>query len=250
METQNSTVVNRSDLKINGSGNTSGGNFNDVIINGAGEIKGDVDCVNFKSNGTTSMSGNLISKTVKVNGTASVKGNMKSDDIKINGSADISGSVESDITRIHGSVNINGNISSEELQLRGGMRVSGDCNAEKFESSGGFSVLGLLNAGNISIKLQAPCKAKEIGGENICVRKGNDFALKKLINTLFPSWDLSKKLTADLIEGNNIELESTRAKIVRGDNITIGDDCEIDLVEYRKSYNHSDKSTVKENKKV
>ena len=240
----------RNDLKINGTGNTSGGSFNDVIINGVGEIKGDVECLNFKSNGTSNMNGNLKTKTLKVNGTSSVRGNVNSEDIKINGAADFNGFVESNFTKIHGSMNVTGNITSDELYLQGGMRISGDCNADKFESSGGFSVIGLLNADSINIKLHAPCKAKEIGGENITVKKGNDFSLKKLIKTFFPSWDLDRKLSAELIEGNDITLEATKAKVVRGNNITIGDDCEIELVEYKNSFNRSDKTSVKENKKL
>jgi len=252
MDKQNNGAAGsgRNDLKINGTGNASGGNFNDIIINGVGDIKGDVDCLNFKSNGTSSMNGNLKSNTIKVNGTASINGNVNSEDIKINGTADFSGAVEAKQTKIHGAMNVTGNISSDELNLHGGMRVSGDCSAETFNSSGGFSIVGLLSADNINIKLQAPCKAREIGGDKITVKLGNEFGLKKLIKSIFPSWDLNRKLSADIIEGNDIELESTKAKVVRGDNVLIGEGCEIELVEYKKSFTQSDKSTVKENKKL
>jgi hypothetical protein len=37
----------------------------------------------------------------------------------------------------------------------------------------------------------------------------------------------------DTIEGDDIYLEHTTAKVMRGDTVDIGDGCEIDLVEYR-----------------
>ncbi len=249
MEKQNESN-GRNDIKINGTGNISGGIYNDIVINGTGAIKGDVDCISFKTNGTSSMNGNLKSKALKVNGTTAVSGSVSSDEIKVTGAADFNGAVESVHTKINGAMNVTGNISSDELYLKGGMRISGDCNAETFESNGGFSVVGLLNADNINIRLNAPCRAKEIGGENISVKLGNDFSLRKLIKSIFPSWDLNQRLSAEVIEGNDIELESTKAKVVRGDNVLIGEGCEIDLVEYKKSFNQSGKSIVKENKKL
>ncbi len=248
MENQNNSN-GRNDIKINGTGNIGGGTYNDIIINGTGSIKGDVDCMSFKTNGTSSMTGNLKSKSLKVNGTTAISGAVKSEEIKVSGTADFNGAVESDLTKINGAMNVTGNISSDELYLKGGMRVSGDCSADTFDSNGGFSVVGLLNADNINIRLNGSCRAKEIGGNNITVKLG-DFSLRKLIKSIFPSWDLKQRLSAEVIEGNDIELESTKAKIVRGDNVIIGEGCEIDLVEYKKSYNVSEKSTVKENKKM
>jgi cytoskeletal protein CcmA (bactofilin family) len=249
MEKQHNSDA-RNDLKINGTGKISGGFYNDIVINGTGSIKGDVDCISFKTNGASSMSGNLKSKIIKVNGTTAITGAVSSGDIKVSGTTDFNGGVESNFTKINGAMNVTGNISSDELHLNGGMRVSGDCNAETFDSSGGFSVVGLLNADKINIRLNAPCRAKEIGGENITVKLGKDFSIRKLIKSIFPSWDLNQKLSVDVIEGNDIELEQTKAKIVRGDNVIIGEGCEIELVEYKKSFNQSEKSTVKENKKM
>ncbi|MFI5144671.1 MAG: polymer-forming cytoskeletal protein [Ignavibacteria bacterium] len=245
METQS-----RHDLKINGAGNTAGGKFNDVIINGVGDINGDVECINFKANGASSIIGNLNSKAAKINGSTSIRGDLTSDELKVNGSAEINGAIEVKESKINGEVKLNGNMKAESVELHGWMKISGDCNAESFVSSGGFSITGMLNADDIEIKLHGPCKAKEIGGEKISVKKGNEFTLKKIIKSIFTSWDLNGKLSADLIEGDDIELEATKAKIVRGKNVTIGSDCEIELVEYKNSFNQTSKDGVKENKKI
>ena len=240
----------RSDLKINGTGNTAGGKYNEVTVNGVGEINGDIECESFKTNGASTLNGNLTSKSLKVNGTSVIKGDIKTEEIKVNGSADIKGNIESKNSKVHGEVKITGNLNSDLLELHGGMEVKGNCNAETFNSSGGFTVAGLLNADNINIKLHGPCSAKEIGCEKITVKLGNDYAIKKIIRSIFRSWDMTGKLSADVIEADNIELEQTKAKIVRGNNVIIGEGCEIDLVEYKNNYQKTDHSTVKENKKI
>ena len=68
------------------------------------------------------------------------------------------------------------------------------------------------------------CSSDLIGGETIDVRLGKPWAFLPFFG--------DRNLTADTIEGDTIYLENTRAKVVRGANVTIGTDCSIDLVEY------------------
>ena len=58
----------------------------------------------------------------------------------------------------------------------------------------------------------------------------DNFFFKKVIDKMFNS---KGELTTELIEGDEIYLENTNAKIVRGNNITIGEGCNIGLIEYR-----------------
>ena len=123
METQS-----RHDLKINGAGNTAGGKFNDVIINGVGDINGDVDCINFKSNGASSIIGNLNSKATKINGSTSIRGELNSDELKVNGSAEINGTINVKESKVNGEVKLNGNMKADSVELHGWMKIAGDCN--------------------------------------------------------------------------------------------------------------------------
>ena len=50
---------NKANLKIFGSGNSSGGKYNTVSIMGEGQINGDVDCIKFKIKGEGTVEGNL-----------------------------------------------------------------------------------------------------------------------------------------------------------------------------------------------
>jgi hypothetical protein len=60
---------------------------------------------------------------------------------------------------------------------------------------------------------------------------------------------LSGCVEADTIEGDEIFLENTHARIVRGKKITIGEGCEIEMVEYSESLEVSPKARVKHQKK-
>jgi cytoskeletal protein CcmA (bactofilin family) len=240
----------RYDLIISGVGSSSGGVFNNVLINGKGKINGDVDCSDFTINGVGSVEGSVKTKTGKINGKGGIKGDLQSDEFKVDGHANIGGSIEVEKARFDGVVSINGCVTAETVENKGVITVNGDCNSEVFISKGAFTIGGLLNAGNIDVNLYAPCKAKEIGGEKIEINMGHSFNLRKLIKSIFPMLDINTGLYTETIEGDEIYLEYTKAKVVRGNNVTIGEGCEIELVEYKGRFEKCDKSVVIENKKL
>lgn len=49
-----------------------------------------------------------------------------------------------------------------------------------------------------------------------------------------------------LIEGDNIEIENTRAKVVRGKNIIVGKNCTIERIEYSGEFKVDEESLVEE----
>ncbi len=59
-----------------------------------------------------------------------------------------------------------------------------------------------------------------------------------------------KELTVDVIEGDDVYLENTMAKIVRGNNVTIGSGCKIELVEYKGSFKQDGGAEIGTNKKI
>jgi cytoskeletal protein CcmA (bactofilin family) len=240
----------KKDLKINGEGNTSGGEFSDIVINGAGKISGDVNCENFKCNGESKVLGSMSANTAKVNGSATITGNLKTNEMKILGHAKIKGNVESKETKINGQVEIDGSLSSDEIRIAGDARVNFDCSAESFDASGGFKIGGFLNADDVNIKLYGPCSVKEIGCSKITVKKGNAFNLRSFIKSIFPSFDSFGGLSVDVIEGDDINIENTKARIVRGNNVTVGAGCEIELIEYKSTIQKTDSAKVKEERKI
>jgi hypothetical protein len=59
-----------------------------------------------------------------------------------------------------------------------------------------------------------------------------------------------KELTVRIIEGDDIYLENTHAKVVRGNNIEIGPGCEIKLVEYKYSFKKDEMAEVGTHKNI
>jgi cytoskeletal protein CcmA (bactofilin family) len=222
--------VERHDLVIAGIGNASGGKYNLVKIAGNGSLNGDIDCIDLIIQGNAKIHGNVKAKVTHVSGTASMQGSLRSEIMKIQGNASIDGNVECKEVRFQGSGKVKGNLSGDEVYVHGGSKITGDCTAEIFEVKGSFNIGGLLNAGKILVTMFGSCQAKEIGGENIEVKKQKMNLLKKLL------FDFNIGLNADSIEGDVIYLEHTKAKVVRGNQVTLGPGCEIDLVEYKNSF--------------
>jgi len=227
------TKNSRNDLRINGLGSSSGGSFGFVQINGKGDINGDLECQELQINGLGCIHGNVNAGTARTSGKSEIDGNLKGSDVVVDGMAEVGGS-----------------ISAERIENRGMLKIYKDCGAETFSSQGRFVIGGLLNAGEINVELYFASKAREIGGEEIEIRTGSAFGFKKFLNSIFPAWELNHGLSAEVIEGDEIYLENTTAKVVRGKNVKIGPGCRIDNVEYKNSFHQDHGATVKQNKKV
>lgn len=240
---------NIGDIKISGSGTAGGGKYNEISISGSGEINGDLECIEFKTSGSSKVAGDLKAESIKVSGSARITGNVEVGGMNVSGSSHVDGQVKSQSIKVSGAIHIGGSLYGEEVNISGSLRVGKDCEVECFNASGSFRIQGLLNAGEIKINLGGKSSVKEIGGENIEVRVGimDKFFFRKVIDKMF---NTKGELTTELIEGDEIYLENTNAKIVRGNNITIGDDCNIDLLEYSGKINISSASIVGEQKQV
>lgn len=239
----------RNDLIISGMGSSAGGIFNIVAINGHGKINGDIDCIDFEVNGICSIEGNVKTELCTIDGKGKINGNVDANNIYLNGSTKIIGDVKVKDMKFNGISNIEGSVNAENIENNGVTAITGNCDAEVFKSKGAFNISGLLNAEKIDIMTYAASTVKEIGGENIMIRIGSYIKIKKFFKTIIPTI-VTLGVTTDLIEGDDIYLEYTKAKIVRGKNIVLGKGCEIGYVEYTDHYEQSDKSKVQESKKV
>jgi cytoskeletal protein CcmA (bactofilin family) len=147
----------------------------------------------------------------------------------VSGSSHILGSVNAKTLKISGSTSIKDILHTEDMKISGTISVGKDCEAENFYVKGNFNIGGLLNAGNIDVEMYGKCRAKDIGGENINIKLGTGHFFIRMIN-LFSNY---ARLETGVIEGDDIYVENTIAKIVRGNNVIIGPNCDIEIVEYR-----------------
>ena len=220
------------DLKIYGQGNASGGKYSAVSIMGEGKIDGDVECTYIKIYGEGQLNGDLKTEgTVNIKGQTRIKGNLEADKIKLQGELDIGGEVLVD-----------------EAVLTGNISTNGDCNAEIFKLEGGFKINGLLNADILNINLYWPCEAHEIGGSKITIRRDGKLSFLGLKNMIMHGE--KNILKADIIEGDDVNIENTHAKVVRGNNIKIGPGCKIELVEYKNDFKQDKSAHVSAKKTI
>jgi cytoskeletal protein CcmA (bactofilin family) len=234
----------RGDLVINGFGASNGGQFRVVTLNGRGTVNNDLECVELDCNGSGILNGNVISEKAKVNGHARFRGSIDSQILTIDGSARIDKNLSAEKLKVSGKATVGGRVKCEEIKIQGTFTVSEDCQAEIFKAESQFTIGGLLNADQVDIKMFGECKAKEIGGQTITVK-----AKGSLVGNLLKAF-FKPQLETELIEGDKIELENTIAKVVRGNQVWIGPNCQIGLVEYTEEFSMDKKAIVTENRKV
>lgn len=221
------------DLTVAGNASAGGGRYRKVKITGEASIDGDIQCESFRCIGTVQCSGSIRTEAFKITGTAAVSGTINAGSANIQGHIECTGDASMKELHIGGQLDVRGgSLSLEKAGVKGRLIVSGDCQAESLSLKGAFDIGGLLNAGTIDLRLYGESRGREIGGERILVRKG--FRLD-FLQSLF-SIPASGRLIADIIEGDDIDLEYTSARIVRGKNVTIGPGCDIGLVECSGTY--------------
>jgi cytoskeletal protein CcmA (bactofilin family) len=205
----------RADLRIQGVSRAPGGHYRSVTIDGVSKVEGPV-----RSDGPFVM-----------NGTVRVFGDVRTEELNVNGQLKIKGRLSFGTSQIDGYLKVDGSVDGERLALHGLLKAGGDCEAERFEGEGGFDIGGLLNAGTLDVRLYAGGKAREIGGDVIRVRRTARSVWKKMWLWMVPKRHL--ELKADLIEGDEVDLENTIASVVRGNRVVVGPGCRIGRVEYR-----------------
>lgn len=249
------------DINIAVSGCVPTGEYDEVKINGSGKSEGFIRCKSlscagaFWGNSDIECSGIVdISGAFKNNGSLSAafidasggiknNGDVTADKLDISGSLNVDGNFSSKkFADISGACSVEGNLKACEFKVSGGLKVGGDIEAEKAIVYGGLFCGGLINAEEIHIDIYGSTgsKANSIGGSKITITsKSKPKFLEKVLKI-----DSSKFTVSDYIEGDEISIEKTIAKTVTGKNITIGDGCKVELVQYSENCNISPNAVI------
>lgn len=235
------------DAIISGSGSLSGGEYKNVRISGAGKVTGDLKCESFVCSGASTVEGSIECNNFACSGATKVKGELKSTGtVKISGATIIKGMVSADEIRSSGTFHSETTVSANSsANMSGSTRIDGDLEAENINISGIINISGLINGGNISISPSGNSRAGSIGGTNITIKNTTPDYIN-FIAKLFSNRNTNFSLETDLIEGDKIEIFNTKAKLVRGGVVTVGDGCEVDRVEYSESITYSDHCKIGE----
>jgi len=242
----------RKSVSVSGAGNIAGGSYSRVSISGAGKVSGDLYAEELRMSGAGRVNGRCEVVRLTVSGTGKFEKAVVADEMKVSGVAKVDGPVKVKELKCSGTFRASESISSEYVKVSGQLHVGGDVEAEIFRASGGFDVGGLLSADRIEIHPGGRCRAREIGGARIDIRRygSKDHAnlLDSLLRALSSAW--GGEVQADLIEGDEIYLENTRADVVRGKQVQIGPNCKIKLIEYSESLKVHDDSDVEKQTKI
>lgn len=239
-----SDSAGRSDTTVNGGGSIGGGAYENVVINGAGTMSGDIECETMKINGAGTADGNVKATSIVVNGSGSFTRDVQAGELIVNGDTSITQGAGIGRLKIKGRASVGGSLAAHEVDIRGTLKVDGDCSADTFVGEGVFTIGGLLNAGTVHMQLFGPCSAREIGGEQVTITQSR----KGLAD--FVAMFSEKRLHVDTIEADEVWIENTTARTVRGGKVTLGAGCEVSLVEHTGEYTAAPDARVGEARKV
>ena len=182
-----------------------------------------------------------MSNNIDISGSGKVTGG-DYNNINISGRGKVIGDVKANNINVSGMAKALEDMEFREMVISGSFKALGNLNATENIGEGKLRIDGLLSADDIDIRLIGQSSINEIGGENIKIKSGKDNNFKLWIF----NYKQKNQLTCNLIEGDNIEIENTRARVVRGKNIIVGKNCTIERIEYSGEFKLDEKSLVKE----
>jgi len=241
------TPALENDMKFMGETTHPGGQFRDIAVMGRARMDGDVTCRSFSCMGEARLQGALQSGRTSIMGQTSARGPVDAGDLSVMGQMDCGSTLRVRKLSCMGQLEVGGQLDAEKVKVFGQLKVRGDCNVDDFHSRGAFEIDGLLSVDNLVMRPYGPCRAGEIGGARIEVRRRGGL-LGRVRDWLFGNRGL--RLEVQSIEADDLLLEDTVAKVVRGARIRIGQGCRIELVEYRETCERAPGSVVGEARQV
>lgn len=219
-------------VRISGSGTAGGGVYDEIAISGSGKVTGDAEARSVHVSGSAHFEGSLKADSFRGSGSFKIAGDVEVKEFKCSGAGSLGGNVKADKLAASGSMKIEGSAKVVNAEISGSARIGGDFEGEHVRTSGVVIIGGLLSADTVEMALGGNCRVREIGGERITVSSGDSRGggFFRFVWLCSPG-----SLTAETIEGDDLHLESTTAKVVRGQRVKIGPGCRIERVEYGES---------------
>ncbi|MDO4535764.1 MAG: hypothetical protein Q4B63_08160 [Clostridium perfringens] len=227
-------------MDVAGVGKITSGDYENINISGLGTIPGNISANKVEISGKGKSLGYIDCKCLYVSGTFKGKENVKSsEEINISGLAKFT-SIYCNYINVNGKIALDKGLNFNKINMEGWLTVLKNCQGQEFIVDGKVNIKGLLSADIIDISLRGKSYIKEIGGEGILIKNGGGVTIKifNLAKTISPYME------CELIEGDRVDIENTRCKIIRGENITIREGCIIDKIECSGKLNINEKSKV------
>ncbi len=234
-------------MKVSGRGVVAGGHYDVVKGSGSVRIDGDLVARSVDISGSVTTDGGLRSARVKISGKAAVNGDVDVLEGRASGSFRIGRSLNvKNEAQFSGALTVGGDLTGTRIHGSGSLRVGGEIALDRLEWSGSVNCPGLVSADAVDIRLSGSSVVGELAGSVIQIGTSPS-------SESWWAWiNLSRKrkMSAGEISGDDIKLEYTDARLVRGDRVIIGRECRIQRVEYRQSLDIHEDSSVGERTKV
>ena len=238
----------KGNLNIDGMGTSAGGEFDTVNINGMGTITGKVLSSRIDVDGVGKFQESVVSDEIKISGTASFKDEVTTEVLKIDGDGRVAKDTIAKEVFVAGMANFHRNLKSEGIKIEGMCTIKGDCESEVFDVEGQIKINGQLNADAIRINTFFKSEINEIVGSAIEIRRSGN-VVTEIISKVMDTVGVNN-LAVNTIEGDNISIDYTDARIIRGEHIVIGEHCDVGLVEYSGSLKQHPRAKIGETRKM
>lgn len=256
---------------IDGVGSISGGEYQEFSIDGVGNVNGELKVKELDINGVGKFKGVVKAKSIEINGVAKFLEDTSCEKLQVDGSGNFKENLKVSSIVVNGSARVDKMIQGEKADIEGGLVALEGAEFDNVEVNGAFKTLksleveeikcdGILNIGDelngekIIITLKGASKIGTIGGHEIKVKKGSFYGSHQvfiMIKDLFSNETINYDgLICEEIEGDEIDIEHTKSKMVRGNNVVIGNNCEIGKVEYSESIMVSPSAKIREKIKI
>lgn len=191
------------------------------VVMGSGHADGDVKSEVCRVAGSCTIEGSVETNEWRSAGSAKVKGGVKTDSFKSAGSMVIGTNVESDMFECAGKCVVAGSLKSDSIKFGGALETGGTIACDSLHGVGRLKAPS-VKADSITLELQGTSEVREITADVIEVR-----SLARVFS--------QGEMASEEIHGESIYLENTKCKLVSGDSVTIGPNCEIETVEFRSN---------------
>ena len=171
-----------------------------------------------------------VAGSLKVEGPCTVTGKSS-----VEGSMKVEGGLQAGQLRVTGSLKTEGPLKAEEIEIEGILKAGAAVEAETFRAAGPVKIEGELNAGTVELILGGEDTIESIVGGSVTVRRAESSVFRVFTRREDGGLRFGRSrphLQAELIEADEIDLEYTDCRIVRGVNVHVGPECVIDRVEY------------------
>ncbi len=213
------------DLKVSGITSMPGGTYGTVSISGSGQIMGDLHARMVDCSGAAKVLGDVTAERLYVSGAGKIQGNAQATEVDISGAAKVEGNLIGAQMKVSGAVEVQGNLRGQQLTLSGAVAVGTGIEAEEVYLDGVLQVQGLLNAEHMECFCGPTCEVEDIGCAELVVRKC------KRKKHLFEKPG-AFVLKVHSIEGDRVDLEYTKADVIRAGEVRLGVGCRVRRVEY------------------